>query len=110
MIPPMTNENDLSLLRRIEANTVRASADGRACETVGPFFAAAHLTNDMIWLSYAVPLSSTAAAPTSHRRSTMREWFKRHDRRLRFEILEPLWPELADQLLACGSNCRAACP
>ena len=49
MIPPMTDDNDLSLLRTIEANTVRASAaDGRrVCETIGPFFAAAHATNDM---------------------------------------------------------------
>jgi hypothetical protein len=49
--------DDLSLLRTIEARTVRASADGRVCETIGPFFAVAQPPNDMIWLSYAVPLS-----------------------------------------------------
>ena len=104
-------DNDLSLLRRIEANTVRASADGRACETIGPFVAAAHLTNDMIWLSYAVPLSEhRGRADVAAAVPRLREWFRRHDRRLRFEILEPLWPELADELLTCGVEMQGRMP
>jgi GNAT superfamily N-acetyltransferase len=105
------DDDDLSLLRRIEANTVRASADGRACETVGPFFAAAHPTNDMIWLSYAVPLSAhRGRADVAAAVPPLRAWFKRHNRRLRFEILEPLWPELAGQLLACGVELQGRMP
>jgi len=105
--------DDLSLLRTIEANTVRACADGgrRVCETIGPFFATAHATNDMVWLSYAVPLSGhRGRADVAAAVPRLREFFKRHDRRLRFEILEPLWPELADQLLGCGLRLQGRMP
>jgi GNAT superfamily N-acetyltransferase len=40
----------------------------------------------------------------------LREFFKRHGRRLRFEILEPLWPELGDELLACGVQLQGRMP
>ena len=103
--------DDLLLLRKIEANTVRASADDRVCETIGPFFAAAHTTNDTIWLSYAVPLSAERGrADVAAAVPRLREFFERHGRRLRFEILEPLWPELADELLACGVQLQGRMP
>jgi len=74
--------------------------------------ACAHPTNSMIWMSYAVPLSA-------HRQDVvdwaavvaeLRAWFKSHDRQLRFEILEPLWPELAPELVRQGVKLQGRMP
>ena len=105
------SEHSLTLLRQIEAKNVRASADGRATERFGPFLACAHETSDVVWLSYAIPLTSEKNdADVADAVTRMRPWFAAYNRRLRMEILEPLWPELAPQLVACGMALKERMP
>jgi GNAT superfamily N-acetyltransferase len=108
---PPVSEYTLSRLRTIEAKTVRASADGRTTERIGPFLACAHETSDVVWLSYAIPLSAEKdGADVADAVARMRPWFAARNRRLRMEILEPLWPELAPQLVACGMTLKERMP
>lgn len=101
----------LELLSRIEAKTVRASSDGRVTQQIGPFLAVAHPSSELIWLSYAIPLSAQRdGADVAAAVPELRKWFAARNRRLRLEILEPLWPELAPQLMACGLNLQGRMP
>ena len=104
-------EHVLALLRQIEANTIRSSADDRITEKIGPFMAAAHPDSDMIWLSYAIPLSDErATGDVEGAVPRLREWFAARKRRLRMEIIEPLWPELAPRMIACGVALQGRMP
>ena len=102
----------LDLLRLIEANTARAISIDRQTATIGPFLASAHPTNDLVWLSTALPLSARRDESFDWPKVVpeLRAWFKRHDRRLRFEILEPLWPELAPHLIEQGVELQGRMP
>ena len=105
------SEHTLDLLRRVEQSNVRASADGRATRRFGPFLACAHETSEIVWLSYAIPLTCEKdGADVADAVARMRPWFASRNRRLRMEILEPLWPDLAPQLVACGMTLKERMP
>jgi GNAT superfamily N-acetyltransferase len=107
----LLSQHVLALLRQIEAKTIRSAVDDRVTEKIGPFMAAAHPDSDMIWLSYAIPLSDErAAGDVEGAVPRLREWFAARKRRLRMEILEPLWPELAARLIACGVALQGRMP
>ena len=101
----------LELLRKIEAKTVRASSDGWVTQKIGPFLAVAHPTCEIWWLSYAIPLSDEReTGDVEGVMGRLREWFLGKRRRLRMEILEPLWPELAGRLVGCGMTVKERMP
>jgi GNAT superfamily N-acetyltransferase len=107
----MPPDNLIELLREIEANTVRASSDGRITQKIGPFLAVAHPTSEVVWQSYAIPLSAERGHPDIRGAvAALREWVAAHKRIFRLEILEPLWPELAPQLQSCGVQLKARMP
>ncbi|HSI36664.1 MAG: GNAT family N-acetyltransferase [Phycisphaerae bacterium] len=108
----MPSPATLDLLRLIEANTARAISIDRHTATIGPFLASAHPTNDLVWLSSALPLSAHRDEPFDWPRvvTELRAWFRSHNRRMRFEILEPLWPELAPLLTGQGVELQGRMP
>jgi ribosomal protein S18 acetylase RimI-like enzyme len=99
------------LLRGIEEKTVRDSMEGRVTEKIGPFLAAAHATCEIPWLSYAIPLSDEReTGDVEEAVGRLRGWFVEKRRRLRCEILEPLWPELAGRMVGCGMRIKERMP
>jgi ribosomal protein S18 acetylase RimI-like enzyme len=101
----------LSLLRTLEAKTAVACEAGRDTTAVGPFLATVHRTNDLMWLSYALPISERRDEPvTAETIRRLREVFAERGRVLRFEFFEPLWPNLAADLERHGLMQHAAMP
>jgi ribosomal protein S18 acetylase RimI-like enzyme len=101
----------LSLLRTLEAKTAIACEAGRDTTPVGPFLAAVHRTNDLIWQSCAVPLSERRDEPvTAETIRRLREVFAARGRLLRFEFFESLWPNLAGELEGLGLKRQGAMP
>src|SRR5687768_14883122 len=86
----------LSLLRTLEAKTALACQAGRDTTAVGPFLATVHRSNDLMWLSCALPVSQRRDEPvTAETIGRLREVFTARGRVLRLEFFEPLWPDLA---------------
>lgn len=112
MTSPAQPSTDVrELLRTIEANTARAATEERETTRVGPFLAAIHPTNDMIWLSYALPLSAERREPvTAETIAALRALFAGRSRMLRFEFFEPLWPDLGRELEALGLELQGKMP
>jgi ribosomal protein S18 acetylase RimI-like enzyme len=83
----------LSLLMR---KTIAGSAaGGRRVVDVGPFVAAIHETDPMIWLSYALPWPGRSPEQFSRAHIVeLRRLFRDAGRTLRFEYFEPLHPWL----------------
>jgi ribosomal protein S18 acetylase RimI-like enzyme len=101
----------LQLLRGLEAKTARAVANGRETARIGRFLAAAHPTNDLIWLNYALPLPELAHdADITGDIADLRQWFRERGRVLRFEIFQPLWPRLGPALERAGLRLQGAMP
>jgi predicted GNAT family acetyltransferase len=101
----------LDLLRRIEADTADGAGRGMIVRRVGPFVAIVHPTNDFVWLSAVVMDSRAdvrALAPTMI--DELRSLFREHQRILRFEIFEPLWPGVAGMLESCGVAVQGRMP
>lgn len=95
---PTTRE----LLRDIEARTTRSIAAGRDVTSAGVFLAALHPTNDLTWLNFAVPAPDPGERPQPQAIDELRWLFRSKGRRLRFEYVESLWPDLASLLEAHG--------
>jgi len=90
---------------------VRAAGNGRETARIGPFLAAAHPTNDLVWLNYALPLPELAQdADITGDVAALREWFRDRRRVLRFEIFQPLWPWLGPALERAGLRLQGAMP
>jgi GNAT superfamily N-acetyltransferase len=101
----------LDLLQIIEDKTRGSMAVDRVTKRIGPFLAAAHPTNAMIWLSCALAFSrERGQGDPAACVEELRAFFKEHHRRLRFEILEPLWPELAPALMSRGVELQGRMP
>jgi len=101
----------LALLRRIEADTAEVLRQTRETTVVGPFLAAFNPASDLIWFNYAIPLTngtSTKVIPDDIHH--LRELFRRHDRVLRFEFFESLWPDLAGILEKAGLQLQMSVP
>ena len=109
----MPDADLLALLRRIEADTIRGISADHVTARVGPFIAAIHPSNDVPWLSYAIADSSTPAADRAVTQAVideLRRLFRAHNRVLRFEILEPLWPEMPHAIEAAGVPLQGRMP
>ena len=109
--PAAADPNLIPLLRELAAKTVRAAADGRETTTIGPFLAAIHPTNDMIWLNYALPLPTLDVADvTADTVDALRALFRSRGRVLRFEFFQPLWPDLGPAMERHGVKLQDAMP
>ncbi len=99
----------LSLLMR--KTIAGSSAGGRRVVDVGPFVAAIHETDPLIWLSYALPWPGRS--PEQFSRShivELRRLFREAGRTLRFEYFEPLHPWLGSFLSQNELQLQAAQP
>jgi ribosomal protein S18 acetylase RimI-like enzyme len=95
----------IPLLQRIEAATARANEIGRDVLLVPPFQLSFHPTDTLIYLNYAMPLTSFPPSSNPLTAATLeqlREAFGSRNRVLRFEFLESLWPDLPGHLEAAG--------
>ncbi|QOV88630.1 GNAT family N-acetyltransferase [Humisphaera borealis] len=92
--------------------TIDGSArSGRRVVSVGPFAAALHETDDLIWLSYALPWPGAARERFSRQDLVeLRRLFREAGRVLRFEFFEPLHPWLAALLAQNDFKLQAAQP
>jgi ribosomal protein S18 acetylase RimI-like enzyme len=105
------NETTLAALRTIEAAMARAVPGGRVCERIAPFLATVDPTSELIWLSHAYVIPEEPMpedlAPVIER---LRSFYRQHNRRMRFELLAPLHPELGAKLEALGVTLQARMP
>ena len=102
----------LRLLSQLMRKTIAGSADGgRKVVDVGSFAAAVHETDDMVWVSYALPKpEATEQEFDPAHVAELQKLFADHGRVLRFEFFEPLHPWLAGRLAACGLKLQGAMP
>lgn len=101
----------LELLAHIQARTADALRALRRTVPVGPFLAGLHPNSDLVWVNYALPLRPLAPGEvTPELLGQLREEFRRHGRRLRFEFFEALHPGLAADLERGGLQLQLRIP
>lgn len=93
----------LSRLRKLESAANDTLLRTREWCDIGPFRAYFDALSDLIWLNYAAPIA-TLSSERGIRRAMgeLRDEFAQRRRRLRFEFIEPLWPELPAILVQQG--------
>lgn len=100
-----------ALMARIESNTARAAAAGRESVRVGPFVATFHPASELIWLNHVVPAAELSERSfTVEQFEELRRHYQQRGRRLRFEFLEDLWPELGPALEQWGMELQGRMP
>jgi len=106
------DSDHIELLSLLMKKTIAGSATGgRRTVDVGRFTAALHETDDLIWLSYALPWPDTPPESFARQQITeLRRLFREAGRMLRFEFFEPLHPRLGAFLADNGLKPHGAQP
>jgi ribosomal protein S18 acetylase RimI-like enzyme len=92
----MTSVTALRLLARLESSMNETLLKTQEWRRIGPFRAYFDSLSELIWLNYATPVATLDNQRNIRIAITdLRAEFSRRHRRLRFEFIEPLWPELA---------------
>lgn len=106
------DSDHIELLKHLMARTIDGSATAdRRIVDAGPFVGVIHETDDLVWLSYALPWPN--AKPEQFSRShlvTLQKAFREANRVLRFEFFEPVQPWLAGFLATNGLKLQGAQP
>ena len=94
------------LLRKLQDALVESTVPSRTCYEVGGFMIMLRPDDPLVWINYAVPLSS----PSSDGVSEMISTFRADNRSPRLEFFVELWPELPAELEAHGFTCEKRMP
>lgn len=99
------------LLQAIEANTLAVAAQTCRPIVVGPFVALLHPTDPAPWFNYAMPVEPLDAEPlVLAYLAELQTVFGDHQRTLRFEWTQALWPTLPRLLKHVGLFPESASP
>ena len=99
------------LLRQIESAAQSALRKSFEFEEIGSFCAYFDPLSDLIWLNYATPVKPISdGAAFRVAMGSLRAEFAERRRRLRFEFIQALWPELPKMLLSEGLVLQAEQP
>jgi ribosomal protein S18 acetylase RimI-like enzyme len=98
-------------LQRIAECAVNAAGMGRTTLQVGPFRACLDPSTDLVYLNYVVPVWALGTKEeTLAQLAQLRDFFHEHSRRLRFEFVDGIWPELRESLEAFGLELQHVMP
>lgn len=101
----------MSAARRIAACAVHAAGIGRDVVQTGPFRACFDPVSDLIWMNYAVPIDALGSdEETLDQLRQLKELFASRARRLRFEFVDGVWPDLPRLLEQFGLNLQGQLP
>jgi len=101
----------IETLRRIAECAVNAAGMGRTTLQVGPFRACLDPSSDLVYLNYVVPVWALFTRDeTLQQLSQLRDHFHENSRRLRFEFVDGIWPELREYLGEFGLVVQQALP
>lgn len=97
--------------RRIAECAVQGASLGRTVVPVGPFRACLDPSTDMVFLNYVVPVWALGSSEETHDQlSQLRAVFHENKRRLRFEFIDGIWPQLVAELERFGLELQLRVP
>lgn len=99
-----TNE----LLMRLQDALIESTRPSRQCTEAGGFVVMLTPSDPLVWINYAVPMSSRSSSVVGVRE--MAEVFRQHERTPRLEFFAELWPEVGSALEAEGFTCEKRMP
>jgi hypothetical protein len=91
------------IVERIAECAVNAAGMGRTTLQVGPFRACIDPSTDLVYLNYVVPVWALGTPEETWDQLTqLQSYFHHQSRRLRFEFVDGIWPDLRSRLEEFG--------